>query len=282
MSGEVLITKASGEREPFSEAKLRRSLARSRAPEAVIDAAVREVRSELRDGMTTSDIYRLAFGLLRRLHRPTAARYSLKKAIMELGPTGHPFEKLTGEVLKAQGYAVEVAHTVQGRCVAHEVDVVGSRAGRHIMVECKFHNETGVKTDIKIALYVQARFEDIEKAWQSQAGNSQRFDEAWLVTNTKLTSEAIQYARCAGMQAVGWAYPAGGSLAELIEKANLQPVTSITSLSKAQKSRLLEAGIVLCRELLEKPQVLAGLGISAAAGARIMQEAEDLCRMSEL
>jgi hypothetical protein len=274
----VLITKASGEREPFSEVKLRKSLERSGAGTDIIDEAVREVMTELHDGMSTAEIYRRAFRLLRRRHRPAAARYSLKKAIMELGPTGHPFEQLVGELLRSQGYSVEVAKIVHGHCVDHEVDVVASRGDKRIMVECKFHNESGVKTDVKVALYMQARFEDVEKAWKAQAGSHERFSEAWLVTNTKLTTEAIQYARCVGIQAVGWSYPASGSFSQLIERANLQPITAVTGLTKPQKSRLLETGVVLCRNLLERPQVLESMNVSPGAAKRILEEAHSLCR----
>ena len=277
-AGEIYVVKSSGERELFSEAKLRHSLERARAAPEMVDQAVLQVRSELRDGIPTSEIYRRAFGLLRRHKRSLAARYSLKKAIMELCPTGHPFEKLVGEVLKSQGFSVEVARTVQGACVAHEVDVVAVKGERHIMVECKFHNEAGVKSDVKVALYVRARFEDIEKAWQAQPGHGEHFDEAWLVINTKLTSDAVQYAHCVGMKAIGWSFPPGGSLSELIDKANLHPITSLTGLTRSQKTRLMNSGIVLCQELLDNPDILTSIGAEGAKGARILEEAEELCR----
>jgi Holliday junction resolvase-like predicted endonuclease len=277
----VYITKASGEREPFYEAKLRRSLERARAAPDLIDSIVSRIKGELHDGMTTSEIYRRAFSLLRRRRRSMAARYSLKKAIMELGPTGHPFEKLVGEILKSQGYSVEVGRMVRGACVEHEVDVVALKGKRRVMVECKFHNEAGVKSDIKVALYVRARFEDIEKAWQAQAKRGEHFDEAWLVTNTKLTTDAIEYARCVGMKAIGWSHPQGSSLSELIDRAGLQPVTSLTGLSRNQKVQLLNEGIILCRELLEHPEALEGMGITETGRDKIFEETGELCRNGE-
>ena len=277
-SGEIYVVKSSGEREPFSEAKLRHSLERAQAAPELVDRAVQQMLSELRDGMPTSVIYRRAFALLRKHKRSLAARYSLKKALMELGPTGHPFEKLVGEIMRSQGYNVEVARTVQGACVAHEVDVVAIKGERHIMVECKFHNEAGVKSDVKVALYVQARFEDIEKAWQAQAGHGKHFDEAWLVTNTKLTSDAVQYAHCVGMKAIGWSFPPGGSLSELIDHANLHPITSLTSLNKSQKMRLISSGIVLCRDIVDHPEVLASVRINGSNSDKILEEAHELCQ----
>ena len=101
-SGEIYVVKSSGEREPFSEAKLRHSLERAQAAPELVDRAVQQMLSELRDGMPTSVIYRRAFALLRKHKRSLAARYSLKKALMELGPTGHPFEKLVGEIMRSK------------------------------------------------------------------------------------------------------------------------------------------------------------------------------------
>jgi Holliday junction resolvase-like predicted endonuclease len=233
---DILITKASGEKEPFSETKLRRSLERIRVAPAIIDNIVAQIKSELQDGMKTSEIYRRAFSLLRQHKTFAAGRYSLKKAIMDLGPSGHPFEKLVGELLKSEGYSVEVSVIVQGRCVTHEIDVIAKKDNRCVMVECKFHNEAGIKSDVKVALYVQARFEDLVNQWQMHSDTAQKFDEAWLMTNTKLTTEAIQYANCVGMKAVGWNYPPTNGLETWVEKAGLHPVTSLTTLSKYQKN----------------------------------------------
>jgi Holliday junction resolvase-like predicted endonuclease len=274
---DIYVIKSSGERELFSEDKFRRSLQRVQTSPDLIDDVVHRLRNELTNDMPTSEIYRRAFAMLKRHRRSLAARYSLKKAIMDMGPTGYPFEKLVGEILKSQGFSVEVSQTVQGACVAHEVDVVATKEKRHIMVECKFHNEPGMKSDIKIALYVKARFEDIEKAWESSNGHSNHFEEAWLITNTKFTSDALQYSHCVGMKAIDWNYPQGESLAELIEKANLQPVTSLTSLTKFQKKQLLSGGIILCRELLSNPAILSSIVTDEAKATGILKETQELC-----
>src|SRR3989338_10273149 len=163
---EIMIVKASGEVEPFSDAKLRRSLLRVKASPDNIETIIEHVRKELKPNMPTSQIYRHAFSLLKKENRPTASRYALKQAIRELGPSGHPFEKLIGALLTYEGFSVEVGKTVQGLCVTHEVDVLAQKYNQHIMVECKFHNQPGIKSDVKISLYIHARFQDVEKAWQ--------------------------------------------------------------------------------------------------------------------
>ncbi|RJQ34103.1 ATPase [Candidatus Parcubacteria bacterium] len=282
MKKEIHITKASGEQELFSEAKLRRSLQRVHASPDTIDTVVVQVEAELRQGMSTADIYRKAFSLLRKKSRPTAARYSLKNALMELGPTGRPFEHFVGELLKSEGFNVEVARIVPGVCVKHEVDVVGTKGDRHIMVECKFHNRPGLRSDVKISLYVQARFEDIERRWKKEPQHVKKFHEVWLVTNTKLTSDATDYAKCVGMTAIGWSYPQGNSLENRIERAGLHPVTCLTTLTRFQKNALMQKGVYLCKELLVRTDVLSSVGIKEDATEKILNETRQLCQKTKL
>lgn len=273
---EIIIVKASGEKEPFSETKLRRSLERIRVAPASVDNIVLQIKNELKDGTKTSDIYRRAFSLLRQYQSHTASRYGLKAAIMKLGPSGHPFEKFVGELLKSQGFSVEVSKIIPGFCVTHEIDVIGKKDNRCVMVECKFHNEPGIKSDVKIALYVQARFEDLQKQWQAHPDSAQKFDEVWLVTNTKLTSDAIQYAECAGMKGLGWKYPPKNGLEILVERGGLHPLTSLTSLSEYQKRRLIDQGFVLCKELVDDTAILRSLKISDEKIAKIINEINEL------
>ncbi|MBI4217410.1 MAG: restriction endonuclease [Parcubacteria group bacterium] len=274
---EMLVVKASGEVEPFSEAKLRNSLERSKASSATIAKVIAHIRQEFVSGSKTHDIYKHAFSLLRKHERPAAARYSLKRAIMELGPTGHPFENLVGELLKLQGFSVTVAGIVQGLCVSHEVDVVAEQGSRHIMVECKFHNEQGIKSDVKVALYVEARFQDVEKAWQKDPAHTQKFHEAWLVTNTQLTSDAIAYASCVGMKAIGWDYPKQGSLQDLIERSGLHPLTCLTTLSGSNKRVLLDKGLVLCKDVARNKKALQAIGFNQPKIAQVEKEITQLC-----
>ncbi len=157
----VRIMKASGEKVPFSEEKLRQSLERSGATESQIDFVVDEVNDLLYDGIPTGKIYRKAYDMLRKRSRSKAARYKLKKAIMELGPSGYPFERFVGAILEQQGFRSEVGVVVEGKCVSHEIDVLAVKNSKLIMVECKFHNRPGVKCDVKVPLYIHSRFRDV-------------------------------------------------------------------------------------------------------------------------
>ncbi len=276
MTKEIKIIKASGERQIFSEEKLRSSLKRSGASDEATGIVIDRIKQELRDGMTTKQIYRRAFSLIKK-DKPVAIRYSLRQAVMELGPTGFPFEKFLGEVLKTQGFDVKVGVMLYGFCVTHEVDVLASRGDKHIFVEAKFHNKLGVKTDLKVALYVKARFDDLKTVHKRKEDGDQMIHEGWLVTNTKLTSKARQYGRCSGLKVIGWNYPKDGNLQDMILRSGVHPISVLTTLSKKRKKTLFEMGVVLCRDLAKRKDLLKELGVNDNGIAEIMDEIILLC-----
>ncbi len=269
---EIIIEKASGEHEAFSAAKLKRSLTRSGASSAAAQDIVTQVENQLVDGMTTKAIYNLAFSFLRKTDRPVASRYDLKRAIMELGPSGYPFEEFVGEILREQGYDVEVGKLVQGKCVDHEVDVVATKDNEHFLVECKFHNRPGLKSNVKVPLYVKARFDDIIAA---EKKSQEHFDSCWVVTNTKFTSEAVKYGTCAGMKVLGWSHPKNAGIEAIIDRLGLHPITCLTSLSKQHKRKLIQDGVVLCRDTNKRN--LRKIGLDDNKIARVMDECTGVC-----
>lgn len=271
MTKEIYIVKATGEKEMFDREKLKSSLLRARAGEDSAERIVSQVESELRDGTQTREIYDKAFKLLSEEHRPLATRYSLRNAIMDLGPTGFPFEKLIAEIFRAKGFETTTDFVASGECVEHEIDIVAWNQEKLIMVEAKFHNEFGLKSDIKAALYVKARWEDLAEK-EFDFGFKRRLDEGWLVTNTKFSDQAIRYAKCRNMKLVGWNYPEQGNLQDLIEEAGLHPITSLTSISKNDEKTLMNAGIVLCKQAKENHDILKQSGFSDSKIQEVMEE----------
>ena len=272
----LLITKASGEIVPFSSGKLRHSLKRAGANPELIERIIEKVEPQIFEGMSTRKIYQLAFKMLRGKSRPLAARYRLKTAIMELGPSGYPFEKFIGAVLRNQGFAVEVGVTVRGRCVNHEVDVIATRGENVFLVECKYHNHHAAINSVKIPLYIHARFEDIKAAWRELPEHFGKLHQGWVVSNTRFTSDAIQYAECIGLKLIGWNYPRKGNLQDLIESEGLYPLTCMISLTKNEKQQLLDQRIVLSQELVQHPDLLEKIGIKGNRKQEVLYEAGQL------
>ncbi|HHJ10169.1 MAG TPA: ATPase [Bacteroidetes bacterium] len=269
---DIYILKQSGEKVKYNPDQLRRSLERSGAGEEDIRVILKEVRNILYDGISTKKIYRIAYDLLRKRASHATTRYRLKQAIMDLGPTGYPFERFVGALLAHQGYRVETGVLVKGRCVQHEVDVVAVKDHKKILVECKFHHDQGTKSDVKVPMYIRSRFEDIRKELHQQHPGETFAMEGWLVTNTRFTADAISFGSCSGLRLISWDYPAKGSLRERIDLAGLYPVTCLHTLTRNEKKQLLEKEIVMCRELASDMSVLSFLGISAARLKRLKKE----------
>ena len=274
-----LVTKRSGEKVPFDKQKLKRSLERSGAGEQDILAIIKQVNSQLVDGMSTHHVYKMAYSILRRKSHLVAGKYRFKKAIFELGPTGYPFERFVGELLKYQGYKVEVGKIIKGHCVNHEVDVIAEKENKKFMIECKFHQAPGKKSDVKVSLYIQSRFLDVEKQWNKQPDEYLRFHQGWIVTNTRFTDDAIRFGKCAGLKLISWDYPEQGSLKQRIDIAGLHPVTALSSITKKEKQEVLNKDIVLCRNL--KPEHLMAIGIREQRVKKILIEAEELINGQE-
>jgi Holliday junction resolvase len=273
----VEITKASGEKSLFSPEKLLGSLLKSGAERQQADQIVDTITKELYPGVSTRKIYRKAFNLLKNSSRHLAARYNLKNAIMQLGPSGYPFERYIGEILKCQGYRVQVGQIVTGHCVNHEIDVIAEKGRHHFMIECKYHNQQGTISDVKIPLYIQSRFKDVEAHWKKLPGHSMKFHQGWVVTNTRFTEDAISYGTCSGLKLLGWDYPSKGSLKQTIDELGLYPVTCLTSLTIREKKALLQKNIVLCAEVYNDTTLLSSIDVSPARIATVLKESKELC-----
>ena len=276
---DIFIVKSNGQRERFSFGKLRDSLKQAGSSEALAGEISTHVEKEVLNGMTTDEIYRHAFALLRKSARPAAARYSLRRAVLELGPTGFPFERYIAELYRHRGFSVLLDQTVVGKCVSHEIDVVAWNAEKLIMVEAKYHHDIAHKSDLKVALYVKARFDDLALG-SYRFGEHTRLTEGWLITNTKFTERAIAYAECSGVQLLGWNYPLRETLHDLIEKAQLHPITCLTTFSAGEKKVLLEKGMVLCRSVRAEPERLRALGFDDGLIRRAGEESALVCPAS--
>jgi len=277
MGDSINIIKHSGDVVPFNVDKLKNSLRRTKASEEIIQQIIAQIESTIYEGITTKKIYQMAFKMLKDKSRVSASKYKLKKALMELGPSGFPFEKLVGKLLSHEGFETKVGIIVQGNCVQHEVDVIAQKDNTHYMIECKYHSDQGRFCNVKIPLYIHSRFLDIEKKWKHQKGHETKFHQGGVYTNTRFTTDAIQYGKCVGLLMTSWDYPYGNGLKDRIDKSGLHPLTALTTLTKNEKAKLLDKGIVLCKELHENPIILDQINIPKARQKNILDDSNQLC-----
>ncbi len=274
---EIEIIRLSGEKDTFSIEKLRSSLQRTGADNNTIDTIINKVSEELYQGISTNEIYNRAFSLLKKKKSYFASKYKLKKAIYELGPTGFPFERFVGALLKYSGYKVKVSITLQGKCVSHEIDVIAHKNGDTTIIECKFHSDQRLKCNVKVPLYINSRYIDVKEHWNSNSENGTTLTEGWVVTNTRFTQDAINYGKCCGLYLLSWDYPKNDGLKDRIDRLGLYPITVSTLLTKREKQFLLNRNVVLCRELVGDYFYLDHLGVSETRKEKILNEVKMLC-----
>jgi Holliday junction resolvase-like predicted endonuclease len=243
---QVMVTKATGEKEPYDEAKIRASASRVGVPQNLQNQMISEIRRRLYDGIATKDIFTIIHNFLSQTENPyLASRYNLKKALAQLGPSGYPFEQYVARLLSESGYQTRTNVTMNGRCIGHEVDVLATIEGKAYPIEVKFRSSENQRTDIKVLLYIRARFEDLQESWQGAEELS-----AWIFTNTRFSTDALKYGACRDIMLTSWNQPKGKSLRELIEKTHLHPITMLDTLSSSEKKFLISSNILVCPDLL--------------------------------
>lgn len=273
----INVVKADGTTEVFKVGKLKRSLERAGATKQEITSIITNVEKTLHDGIKTQEIYRHAFELLRESEAPTRARYSLRRALFGLGPTGFPFEDFLARLFQTEGYTTTTRVELQGKCTMHELDIAAYNETDSFVVEAKFHSRPGVKSDLQVALYSFARLMDLT---ETRICNEALCDISRLlvVTNTKFTSTAEKYAECSGLELLSWDYPKHNNLHDRIQKSGLYPVTVLQTLSQSQKRALLSRGVITCSDLLTKPSLLRYAHIGTRKTESVLAEARALCK----
>lgn len=280
----IIITKEDGSTEEFLPQKLEQSLKRAGADAPTIDKIVRTILDDLEKGVCdplnpdggicdVSKIHQKALEMLKTISTAAAARYSLRRSIMQFGPSGFPFEEYLSEIYKAKGYHSVIDQVVLGKCVPHEVDVVAWNEKELVMVEAKYHNEQAGKTDLKATLYVKARKDDVQdNMYEYGKYPARKISDFVLITNTKFTDIAIKYAECVGLKIISWGYPEKGNLQDMIEETKLHPITCLLSLTESDKRQLIENKIVLCKSVYENRKTLKDLGFSDEKIFKVMEE----------
>ena len=275
----IFIKKNSFDVEPFSTQKLEHSLLRSGASEEEIENIISKIQTEIYDGISSIEIYKKVFAYLKKSNSTSASRYSLKSAIFDLGPTGYPFERLVAALLREKGFKTSVSVILYGECVTHEIDVLAEKEGSVYAIECKFHSDSNAVSNVKIPLYINSRFLDIQKQWNTNSKNTTHLKQGWLVTNTRFTIDAINYAKCVGLNLLSWDYPLNNGIKDNIDSFDLYPITTLINLSKDEKTTLISKDIILVKELYENKIVLEKMQITSDRIVKILNEVKELYKI---
>jgi hypothetical protein len=272
----IQVVKADGASELFKVEKLKRSLKRAGATPKEIRDIVVKIEASLFNGIRTQEIYRHAFELLRVSDSPIQASYSLRRALFGLGPTGFPFEEFLAKLFTEEGYTTKTGVHLQGYGALHELDVTAYNETHSFVVEAKFHSRPGVKSDLQVVMYSYARLMDLRDT-KICSSDICKIKKLMVITNTKFTSTAEKYAETVGLELLSWNYPKEYNLQDRIQKAGLYPITVLQSLSQSQKRALIAVDIIICKDLLKKPDTLRHVHISAKKTEMVLKEAAALC-----
>jgi Holliday junction resolvase-like predicted endonuclease len=269
------VEKTNGQSEAFSEEKLARSLKKAGVAEFESAKFINILKKNLYQGITTEEIAERIHNYLEKSNPNAERKYGLRQALMEMGPSGFPFEKLVSALLKKYSYKTKCNTLLQGHCVVHEIDVIAEKQNRIYFVECKYHNSVGSRSDLKVTLYVKARADDIISKIKELKDKSKE-TKAWIFTNTKFSKEAIAYGECMNLRLTGWNYPEKTSLQKMIEDNGLYPITMLSMLNRNEKMELLKENIILAAEVLENDRFAKILNLSKDRQEKIINEAKML------
>ncbi len=271
------VTKFSGELVHFEKNKLEKSLQKSGANQLMVDKILSEIEKTLYEGIPTKKIYKLAFQLLKKLSNAHAARYNLRTAVQNLGPAGFYFEKFIAKLFEKDGFQTQTNLILDGKCISHEVDVLLKKENTVSMIECKFHGSQDAKTDVKVPLYILSRFNDLKNKDFPIFNSFFSIDNCWIVTNNRFTEDAIQFGQCSGLQLLSWDFPKDNGIRNRIDATQLYPVTCLTTLSLAEKDKLLMQEIITVQDLIQHSNWLSKIGISPQRIKNCLREANQLC-----
>lgn len=271
------IIKHSGDIVDYNPEKLKSSLLKSGAGQLVVKDILRQLEQEIFEGMSTKQIYKLAFGLLKKASNSHAARYNLRQAIQLLGPAGFFFEKFVARLFQSEKYEAQTNLTLQGKCVSHEIDVMIEKNNIVAMVECKFHAHREAVSDVKVPMYILSRFNDLKEKPFQLFGKKQPISKCWIVTNNRFSSDAVTFGSCSGLNMLSWDFPLDHNLRTKIDNNHLYPVTCLTTLSLTEKDKLLILDVILVKEIISHSDCLEKIGLSPNRIKNVLKEAAELC-----
>jgi ATP cone domain/Restriction endonuclease len=272
------IVKYSGDIVEFNPEKLKKSLLKSGASNEVVERILQSIQSEIYEGIATKQIYKMAFAMLKKTANSHAARYNLREAIRLLGPAGFFFEKYIARLFFAEQYQTVTNLILQGKCVSHEIDVIVKKNGTIAMVECKYHAGRDAASDVKVPMYILSRFNDLKGNQHTIFDKEEIISKCWIVTNNRFTTDAIDFANCSGLNLLSWNYPEDNNLRTKNDNNYLYPVTCLTTLSLAEKDKLLILDVILVKEIINNSDCLEKIELSTNRIKNVLKEASDLCR----
>ncbi|MEX1099426.1 MAG: restriction endonuclease [Bacteriovoracaceae bacterium] len=262
--------KRSKRQEKFSLEKYKKSIMAAGLDSEAAEKVVDEVSVDPSHYFSSAKVHQATYRALLKRSALVAANYNIVNAIYALGPSGFPFEILCAQMFQAKGFETQVGVIKKGEFINHEVDIIARRQDVNIFCEAKFHNRKMYKNDVKVPLYVYARYLDLKR------GNPDDDFKYALISNTKFSLDAMTYAEGVGLTLISMNHPHKDTFIDHISRYKVYPVTILLSLKKGEKRRLLDQGVVTVKQL--KREHLQEAGLQEDQIVKVMQEVKVLTR----
>jgi hypothetical protein len=243
------------------------------ASREVADQIAQKIENTLYEGITTREILRTIFALMRKPKPAVKHLFDLKHGISLMEPKPE-FEAFVRVILAHSGFTVQSNMILRGLCGEHEVDAIATKDGLTYIVEAKHHVTYHALTGLDESRIARAIIEDLTDGYK-QGATSIKIDRAMIITNTRYSNHAVVYGGCRGIVQVGWDSPDGFGLRELVEKYRLYPLSCLRGVSWETRQRLVEVGIVLIKQLLEQDSAYLQrrIGLSRQEVLSLMEKA---------
>jgi hypothetical protein len=269
----VFVTKANGSKQAFDKEKIVQTCLRMGLNRKVAHEIAQQVEEKLYEGITTKEILEVVIALIHK-HKPAVKHvFDLKHGISLMEPKPE-FEVFVRALLAHSGFQVKPNTILRGLCGEHEVDAIAIKDGLTYFVEAKHHVNYHALTGLDESRIARAIIEDVADGYK-RGTTEVKIDRAMIVTNTRYSEHAIIYGRCRNILQVGWTSPEGFGLRDTVEKYKLYPLSCLKGVSTETRRRLVEAGIVLIKQLLEQDSQYIGrkIGLSQETVLSIMEKA---------
>jgi HJR/Mrr/RecB family endonuclease len=247
---EKWVKKADGSLQLFDREKVVRTCLRIGANKQTADDVAKQVERRLYDGISTAKILQIIFQFMRK-HKPVVRNiFDLRKGLSLM--TSKPeFEVFVQALLARSGFEVSPNRLLNGKCVEHEVDAIASKGGVTFFVEAKHHSRYHTPTGLDESRIARAVLEDVVEGF-ALGKSDLKIDKAMIVTNTRYSSQAVQYGACRNILQIGWSSPKDQSLQSLIAGRNLFPLSCLRGLSVDFRLKLALSGIALFEQVIEE------------------------------
>lgn len=244
----VSVTKANGFKQPYDREKIIQTCLRLGASREVAVQIEQQVAKRVYDGINTKKILQIIFTLIRKKKPAVKHLFDLRRGI-SLMVSKPEFEVFVRVLLAHSGFHVQPNAILRGLCGEHEVDALATKDGLTYLVEAKHHVNYHALTGLDESRIARAIIEDVTEGY-AQGVTTIKIDRAMIVTNTRFSDHAIAYGRCRDILQIGWASPENFALRDTVQKYKLYPLSCLRGVSTDTRLRLVNAGIVLIRQLL--------------------------------